>query len=217
MLATPDDPDYIPPTQPTSPRMDLIEVTFLGPPVDDHELFPLLPAELRTLLEQVNGFIQFNGALHVRGACRDPEWHSLRRAWMTGKAFHRHYREVSETDVPFAQDFLGNQFLLRSGQVVKLHGATGAIEDLGVSLNDFFEAVQADPHELLGLYILQEFREGGGGLEPGELLNTDPPLESVTEGEGVMMTPVSADEQLHFLREHHRQIKVLPAAKSDAA
>lgn len=197
--------------------MDLIEVTFMGPAVDDQELFPQLPPELRALLEQVNGFVQFGGGLHVRGASRDPEWHSLRRAWMSKEAFHLAYREVSETDIPFGQDFLGNQFLLRNGLVIKLHTETGVVEELSVGLMDFFEAVQADPDELLSLYVLQEFKGGGGGLEPGELLNADPPLETVQEGEGVVMAPVPVDEQLHFLRDHHKRIRVVPEAKSDAA
>lgn len=197
--------------------MELIEVTFLGPPVDDQEIFPLLPSELKSLLEQVNGFIQFGGGLHVRGACRDPEWHSLRRAWMTKGSFHVHYRDISASDIPFGQDFLGNQFLLRNGQVIKLHTETGRVEELGVGLMGFFEAVQADPDEMLNLYVLQEFRQGGGALEPGELLNADPPVESIQEGEGVTMAPVPVDEQLAFLREYHKQIRVLPTANSDAA
>jgi hypothetical protein len=198
--------------------MDLIDITFMGPPVDDQELVPLLPPELRSLLEQVNGFVQFGGGLHIRGACRDPEWHSLRRAWMGRESFHPYYREVTETDIPFAQDFLGNQYLLRNGLVIKLHTETGQVEELGLGLMDFIEAAQADPDELLSLYILREFRESGGAtMEPGELLNTDPPLESLQEGEGVVMAPVAADEQLAFLREHHRTIRVLPTASSDAA
>ncbi len=197
--------------------MDLIEVTFMGPAVDDQELVPLLPPELRSLLEQVNGYVQFGGGFHLRGASRDPEWHSLRRAWMSDEAFHLFYRAISETDVPFAQDFMGNQFLLRAGMVIKLHTETGEVEELAMGLMDFLEAIQADPDELLSLYILQEFRTGGGGLEPGELLNADPPIESIQEGEGVTMAPVPADEQLGFLRRHHRQIRVVPPAESDAA
>lgn len=196
--------------------MDLIEVTFMGPPIDDQELAPLLPVNLRTLLEQVNGYVQFGGGFHLRGASRDPEWHSLRRAWMGDEAFHAYYKEITETDIPFAQDFLGNQFLLRNGHTIKLHTETGVVEELGLGLTDFIEAIMADPDELLSLYILQEFREGGGTLEPGELLNADPPIESINEGEGVTMAPVPADEQLAFFREYHRRIRVVPPAESDA-
>lgn len=56
-------------------------MTFTGPPLDDEDLLARLPAKLAGLLRQVNGFIQFHGGLHVRGACREPAWHSLRDAW----------------------------------------------------------------------------------------------------------------------------------------
>ena len=79
--------------------MELLQVTYQGPPVDDPELFELLPPELRALLEQINGFVQFGGGLHIRGASRDPDWHSLRRVWMSDHAFHSYYRAMGATDV----------------------------------------------------------------------------------------------------------------------
>ena len=187
--------------------MDLTEVTYQGPPVDDVELFPLLPPKLRTLLEQVNGFIQFGGGLHVRGACRDPEWHSLRRAWMGKEAFHRFYRTITETDVPFGQDFLGNQFLLRGDHVIKLMGETGEIEELGLPLLDFIEAAQADSTTVLNLEALLLFQEQGGSLDPGELLQAEPPFCTQEADGGVGLTPVPVDEQLAYLRQFHGRIK----------
>ena len=60
--------------------MNLDHVAFFGPPIDDEELFSQLPGNLSDLLRQINGFIQFQGGLHVRGLCRAPIWHSLRNA-----------------------------------------------------------------------------------------------------------------------------------------
>src|SRR3954470_21513558 len=62
--------------------MRLEDVTFVGPPIDDPEVLGLLPPELAGLLAGQNGFVQFRGGLHVRGACRGPAWHSLREAWL---------------------------------------------------------------------------------------------------------------------------------------
>jgi len=187
--------------------MELSDVTFQGPPVDDMELFPLLRPKLRALLEQINGFIQFGGGLHVRGACRYPEWHSLRRAWMGKEALHQFYRTITATDVPFGQDFLGNQFLMRGDHVIKLLGETGEVEELGLPLLDFIEAAQADPDTVLNLEPLRLFQQQGGSLDPGELLQAEPPLCTQEADDGVGLTPVPVDEQLAFLRQFYGRIK----------
>src|SRR3954453_4788104 len=111
--------------------MRLEDVTFVGPPIDDPEVLGLLPPELAGLLAGQNGFVQFRGGLHVRGACRGPAWHSLREAWLGEGSFHRHYPEVRPGDVPFAEDCLGDQFLLREGRVWRLAGETGEVVPLG--------------------------------------------------------------------------------------
>lgn len=88
--------------------MQLAHVTFVGPPIDDRDLLSNLPKNLADLLEQINGFIQFHGGLHLRGVCRKPVWHSLRAAWLGKHAFHRLYPEVVEPeDIPFAEDAWG--------------------------------------------------------------------------------------------------------------
>ncbi len=86
-----------------------LEITWPGPPIDDPQMMRKLPRDLAQLLKSINGFIQLDGALHVRGACQDPEWHSLRQAWESTDAFYRHYRTVKKSDVPFAQNALGDQ------------------------------------------------------------------------------------------------------------
>src|SRR5271166_4833360 len=97
--------------------MRLEHVTYRGPAIDDRAILAKLPRALTELLEQTNGFIQFHGGLHVRGACRQPDWHSLRAAWESEHAFHQLYPEVDPEDIPFAEDALGDQFLLRDGEV----------------------------------------------------------------------------------------------------
>src|SRR5262249_38743554 len=105
--------------------MRLEHITYSGPPPDDGDLLTRLPAELSSLLRQPNGYIQFYGGLHVRGLCREPAWHSLRDAWDGEHAFHRLYPEVQPEDIPFAEDCLGDQFLLRDGLVWRLMAETG--------------------------------------------------------------------------------------------
>src|SRR5206468_454105 len=95
-----------------------------------------LPDALRALLAEptdegrpFSGFIQFHGGLHTRGACLGPPWHSLGEAWRGETAISRLFPEVGESDVPFAQDYLGNQFLYRNGFVLKLSAELGRLEN----------------------------------------------------------------------------------------
>jgi hypothetical protein len=48
------------------------------------------------------------------------------------------YSEVKIDDFPFAQDYLGDQFLLRSGSVLRLRDETGEVEDLAIGWREFF-------------------------------------------------------------------------------
>ena len=58
--------------------MRISGVTYQGPQERDDDLLTRLPGPLRSLLSQINGFILVGGALHVRGACELPAWHSLK-------------------------------------------------------------------------------------------------------------------------------------------
>jgi hypothetical protein len=179
--------------------VELKHRTFTGPPLDDEDLLVRLPADLAGLLRQVNGFIQFHGGLHVRGACRQPAWHSLRNAWDGEAAFHRMYPEVGPEDIPFAEDCLGDQFLLRNGQVWRLAAESGGVESVGVGLAGFFEAVEADTVEFLSLNPLLAFQQDGSRLEPGQLLGAFPPFCTKEAADGVSLAAVPADERRRFL------------------
>ena len=190
--------------------MELKHVTFTGPPLDDEEMLARLSANHAGLLRQINGFIQFEGGLHVRGACRAPAWHSLRDAWEGEAAFHRLYPEVRPEDVPFAEDCLGDQFLLRDGQVWRLWAETGEIESLEVGLGGFFEAVQADPVEYLSLHPLLQFQREGGRLEPGQLLAAFPPFCIKESADGVSLRAIAAGERRRFLADLAAQLRDVP-------
>ena len=187
--------------------MELKDVTYEGPPIDDRETLALLPPDLRNLLEQINGFVQFGGGLHVRGACVEPAWHSIAEAMNGALALHSHYPNVLPTDVPFAQDAVGDQYLLRDGIVHWLYAETGDMESMRLGLIEFFEAAQANPGGYLGLQLLRQFLAGGGTLQPGELLHVYPPLCTVEAKSGVSVTAVPAEERLKFLVEFAARVR----------
>jgi hypothetical protein len=183
---------------------------YLGPEIDDFEILRLLPDSYRALLEVANGYVAYNGGLHVRGACFSPEWHSLRAAWRGDEAVHRLFPEVLADDVPFAEDALGDQFVLRQGVVWNLSAETGEIASLRLTLPEFDAAVRADPDGFLALGPLHQFLSEGGKLEPGQLLGAYPPFVFKESADGVMISAEPARERRLFLSDLARQIRDVP-------
>jgi hypothetical protein len=191
--------------------MNLENVTYRGPALDDEAILEHVPRSLAGLLRQTNGFVQHHGGLHVRGACLAPDWHSLRAAWHGEHALHRAYRSVEMNDVPFAEDCLGDQFFLRDGLVWKLSAETDDAETLGISLGEFLRRIGADPVEALAMQPLLQFIEDEGhGLAPGELLTAHPPFCLEESGGGVSLRAISAMERRRFLAELAAHIRDVP-------
>jgi hypothetical protein len=151
-------------------------VTWSCPTPAEHASLRRLPHELAELLTQRNGFILRGGALHVRGAVSAPLWHSLERHWTGELAMSALYPSVPTTHVPFAQDCVGDQFLLHQGQVSRLDGETGELEPLNVDLAGFIDQAVDFPDELLRATPLEELLRQAGQLHPGQLIHVYPPL-----------------------------------------
>jgi hypothetical protein len=129
----------------------MIDCSYVGPPIDDPALLDELPVALRSLLTRTNGFVAHQGALHVRGACHAPTWHSLRYWWRSDDALHRRFSAIRSTDIPFAEDGAGNQFVLRDDEVHRLVVAHGELEALSMGVVGFLSAVERDPVGYLDL------------------------------------------------------------------
>jgi hypothetical protein len=140
-------------------------------PIDDPDLLDRLPTPCRTLLLQVNGYVAYQGGLHVRVACRAPDWHSLRNAWHGPDSLQALYPVLTDGDIPFAEDALGDQYLVRDGEVIRLDAETATIHSLEVDVAGFDAAVRADPTGFLSLQPLRLFRANGGTLLLGQLLS----------------------------------------------
>ncbi len=185
-------------------------VTFTGPVIDDSEVLARLPKGLAEHLQQTNGYVHYHGGFHMRGACLAPAWHSLRDAWLGENAFHRLYPEVKPDDIPFAEDCLGDQFLLRAGDVWQLYCETGEVEALEVNFKQFMEEVVDDPGEHLGLHPLLQFQREGGHLQPGQLLSALPPFCTEEAEDGVTVSAVTTAERRRFLAEFAAKMRDLP-------
>lgn len=183
--------------------MNISGITWRQESLDDVELFRELPSSLVRILSDMNGFILHEGALHVRGASLSPEWHSLRAAWRGPSAFHVLYENVRTTDIPFAQDQIGDQFLLREGRVIQLCGETGELEALTNSLEEFFSRVSQDIEGFLNVGLRH-------AMQPGQLLLAYPPFVFQESGAGAALSPVRAGEVILFHAELARQLRDVP-------
>jgi hypothetical protein len=191
-------------------HLDLPHQTYAGPPIDDDEILARVPEPLATALRTRNGVVAWQGGLHVRGACREPAWHSLRSAWEGPLALHVLYDEVAPGDVPFAEDALGDQFLLRDGAVLHLWAETGEIETVAADLEAWLAAVLADPQHTLSLEPLLAYLKAGRTLAPGQLLSAYPPFCVTQSAKGVDLKARDWLERRMFLAEIARQIRGLP-------
>ncbi|MGE0322021.1 MAG: hypothetical protein AB7K71_04485 [Polyangiaceae bacterium] len=193
--------------------MEFDGIVFEGPPYNDEErgdpmLLRELPGELARLLKERNGFIAFAGGLHVRGACNEPSWHSLREVWKGAGALHERYPEVKPTDVPFAQDCVGDQYLLRDGEVVQLFAEMGEVEHLDMSLTEFFQAAIEDPAEMLCTDPLELFLQSSPRLVPGRLLQVYPPF--CCDADERELRDMPAEDLLDYHTELSNRLSELP-------
>ena len=119
----------------------------------------------------------------------------------------RTYPALNKNDVPFAQDCVGDQFILRDEIVYRLQGESGEIESLDVDLPDFFQSVRDDPENFLGLGPLLRFHAEGGQLRPGELLSVFPPYVFKESEAGVQLRTVPVADRLSFLATLSRALR----------
>ena len=181
-------------------------VTYTGAGPCDESSLSRLPSPLSGLLLQLNGFIVHRGGLHVRGVCETPAWHSIQHVWSGASALNKLYTTVGAKDVPFAQDCVGDQYLLRDGHVVRLLAETGELEDLRVGLFDFLKRATADPDDTLDLSPLQQFEDTGERLQPGQLLHAYPPFCTAESEQGVSLRAIPALELIEWHADLARQI-----------
>jgi hypothetical protein len=145
----------------------------------------------------------------VRGICTTPEWHSLASVHAGPDALHEQYPALQASDVPFAQDCVADQYILRERVVHKLEAETGQLSSLGLTLPDFFASVQSDPIEFLGMQPLLRYHQDGGTLQPGQVLHVYPPFCTKEAANGVSLRAVPVGEALAFLSDFSRQVSSL--------
>jgi hypothetical protein len=190
--------------------MQLDNITYVGPGFEtENPILSKLPDNLVKLLQQVNGFIQFHGGLHVRGVCTQPQWHSISYVMKGKYALHKFYKAINTSDVPFAQDCVADQFILREKRIYRLYSETGEIEFCCNSLSEFFDLIQQSPVEFLRMQPLLQYQQNGGVLQPGQVLHVYPPFCTEQSKLGVSLRAVSIQEALAYLTKLSKSIASL--------
>jgi hypothetical protein len=193
----------------------MIGILFTGAPITSAATLALLPPYLQEFLRKQNGVVAYFGGLHIRGCGVVPTWHSLDDVWRGPNAFWRTYAQVRQTDIPFAQDCVGNQFLLRQGAVLFLDTETGELADLEVDFKHFLFGAEKFPVAALGLEPLRAFQQQGGVLQPGQLLSVFPPTCIATNDQApTRVEAVANADRLAWLADFYRKIKDLPDGQS---
>jgi hypothetical protein len=187
-----------------------LTASFVGPAVTDIEIMARLPDDYAEMLRDTNGFIALEGGLHVRGACMSPDWHSLRYAWEGDNSLRHLFTAVLESDIPFAQDCFGDQFLIRDGRVVRLWSETGQVDPMEMTFHEFFSNAENDPMTFLSLEPLFRYRKQGGVLEPGKLLSVYPPFCLKSQETDYSLRAIPAAERMASLAAFARQIAEVP-------
>lgn len=181
-------------------------LTYIGAAIDDRETYDKLPNVLQHILNKTNGYIAFGGGFHLRGACSSPDWHSIHAFWEGECALSRLFNNILSTDIPFAEDCMGNQFIIRDGNVWKLLAETGEIEDMKTNIPDFLNNIESNPVEYLQLQPLMDYHSDGGKLEPGQLLFVYPPLCTTEASAEIYLDKI---DSMQLLMAHARLSQIL--------
>jgi hypothetical protein len=190
-------------------HLDLPHLVYSGPPLEPG-LIGELPVLLSNVLATRNGCIAWQGALHVRGWCLEPAWHSIQLAWHGPDSFHDLYSEVEASDIPFAEDAFGDQYLVRGKSVIRMDGETGDLSVVADALDAFFAHLIADASGALGFEPTDLVREIGGPLQPGQLVSVYPPFVFRESADGVSLRPIPALDRRRALASLAKQLRDLP-------
>ncbi len=189
--------------------VDLPGLIYEGPPLEEAELATTdLPANFAGLLRQINGFVCLHGGFHVRGFCRAPAWHALSTVTEGPRALHAHYRSVQPGDLPFGEESLGDQFLLRDGEVHRLYTETDQIEALSIGLGTFLGGLASEAIFELPDFLYDWYSQGR--LTADKAVQVYPPFAAAKPESGYSFAPVPRLELLDYHIELSKQIRDLP-------
>lgn len=189
-----------------------IDPLFQTPPFDPKLLpegMPLAKTH-RQLLEKRNGGYFWGGALHVFGACAEPEFHGL-VPWNAPDLWRAPYAEAAEGLFFFAEDAFGDQFALdAAGKVYQFLSEQGLAKEIADDFDQWLLMVVEATDELLAREAFAGWAAEHGKLPHGEQLQAYPPFSFAGEDDDVTLEAVDAIENMLFHGEIARAIADIP-------
>lgn len=189
-----------------------VDPLFAVPAFDETALpagFPL-HATHRALLKRRNGGYFWGGALHVFGACAEPEYHSLNR-WNSDDLWRKQYGSAADGLFFFAEDSFGDQFALdANGKVFAFRAERGLVEELADDFEQWLLIATEAPDELLGRQVFSRWATANGRLPYGHQLQAYPPFLFAESDDEVELDAVEAVENMHFHAAIAQQLASIP-------
>src|SRR6185437_11807751 len=127
-----------------------------------------LGPELFGVLRQKNGFYAFESALHVLPLTAGPA--SGLEGWNSPSLWRRHYKDLSEGLLFFAEDVFQDQFCLSDAGVMRFLAETGDRELLANSIEGWADLILSDYSMQTGWKLAHEWQAANGPLPPGKRL-----------------------------------------------
>lgn len=125
-----------------------------------------VPASLRRMLAQRNGFYAFEAALHVLPAGEAAGVMDL-ASWNAPTLFRGHYGDLAGGYVFFAEDIFGGQFAFAGDAIVSFDPETGQAEPLARDLEGWAQRLLDDYPYLTGHELAHAWQKAHGRLAPG--------------------------------------------------
>ena len=189
-----------------------IDPLFQAPSFDASKVPAGMPlhASHKALLERRNGGYYWGGALHIFGACEEPEFHSLTR-WNAPETWREPYGPDLDGLFFFAEDAFGDQFALDGkGKVLRLKAESGALEELADDFEQWVLIVTEATDELLGRGTFAQWASQHGRLPHGTQLQAFPPYLFAEDPDAVQLEAVDAVENMQFHAAIAAQLAALP-------
>lgn len=184
----------------------------LGQPTSPDEIPSTIPGDLAKLIATRNGFVAFEGALHVfHFAHPDVPGEGDLTRWNAPETWRDAYADLVETnDVFFAEDVFGNQFCIRHGRIWCFDSETGEADFLADDMEAWAGEIVANFAVLTGQPLAHDWQVAHGSLALGQRLV--PKIPFVLGGEFTVanLRAVESVKGMRFRGDIAQQLRDLP-------
>jgi hypothetical protein len=183
-----------------------------GPPVLSDAFRERLGRAADPILELLhlrNGFLAFDGALHVLSAPGISPSSDF-ETWNSPELWKRHYSGSADELFAFAQDLFGFQYCVSKEGVILFDPETGGHDHFAPTLLEWAEKILADPDVHTGCRIAKLWRATKGPIHVGERFVPAVPFVLGGEFNASNLVLMEATRAMNYYGELAAQIRDLP-------